>query len=500
MRHFNIRATATSVAAVLIAGTAQAEVTAQQVWDNWKDTLVVYGDSGIAIGSETMVGDTLTVTDLAMTMTDPETTVSGTIPQVTFTENGDGTVDVTMSDTYSITIDGGNGDGATVVLANAGFEMTVSGTPEAMDYAYAADRIGVSVRDVTTEGEAMDGDIRLSLNGVEGSYTSRPGDLTEIDYATTAASLDVLVDVTDAAQAMTANVSGQILALDLSGTVALPESMNGESPETMFVDGFAFDAEYSLGQAAYIMMVDDATMEPMNVTASVGGVDVAVAMDIDGVSYDTSLTDMNIDVSGGQVPVPVQVSLGEYAVGFEMPLSASDTPQPFFLNVALADVAVSDMLWSMIDPGAVLPHDPVTIRVALSGMGSLMFDILDPTQSEMMNSAAMPGTLDQISLDALEIDVAGAQVTGDGAFTFDNADTTTFPGFPRPQGELNLSVEGANALLDKLVQMGLVPQDQVMGARMMLGMIATSVGPDSLTSRIEVNDQGHVIANGQRLQ
>jgi len=36
--------------------------------------------------------------------------------------------------------------------------------------------------------------------------------------------------------------------------------------------------------------------------------------------------------------------------------------------------------------------------------------------------------------------------------------------------------------------------------RMMMGMFATPTGDDELTSKIEVNDEGHLIANGQRLQ
>jgi len=36
--------------------------------------------------------------------------------------------------------------------------------------------------------------------------------------------------------------------------------------------------------------------------------------------------------------------------------------------------------------------------------------------------------------------------------------------------------------------------------RMMMGMFARSTGDDQLQSVIEVNEQGHVLANGQRLQ
>jgi hypothetical protein len=55
--------------------------------------------------------------------------------------------------------------------------------------------------------------------------------------------------------------------------------------------------------------------------------------------------------------------------------------------------------------------------------------------------------------------------------------------------------------LDKLVLMGLLPEEQAMGARMMMGLFAVPGGAeDTLTSKIEINDEGHVLANGQRIQ
>ena len=93
-----------------------------------------------------------------------------------------------------------------------------------------------------------------------------------------------------------------------------------------------------------------------------------------------------------------------------------------------------------------------------------------------------------------------ARLSGAGSFTFDNTDMVTFNGVPRPEGALDLRLEGANALLDKLVAMGLLPQEQAMGARMMMGLFGVPEGDDTLTSKIEVNAEGHLLANGQRLQ
>jgi len=49
--------------------------------------------------------------------------------------------------------------------------------------------------------------------------------------------------------------------------------------------------------------------------------------------------------------------------------------------------------------------------------------------------------------------------------------------------------------------MGLVAEEQAMGARMMMGLFAVAgADEDTLNSKIEVNEQGQVFANGQRLR
>ena len=72
---------------------------------------------------------------------------------------------------------------------------------------------------------------------------------------------------------------------------------------------------------------------------------------------------------------------------------------------------------------------------------------------------------------------------------------------PRPTGGIDLKLVGGNGLLDNLVNMGILPEQQSMGARMMMGIFARpGDGPDSLTSKIEINAAGQVLANGQRIR
>ena len=67
--------------------------------------------------------------------------------------------------------------------------------------------------------------------------------------------------------------------------------------------------------------------------------------------------------------------------------------------------------------------------------------------------------------------------------------------------DADLTLVGANGLIDKLIQMGFVSDQDAMGARMMMGMLAVpGDAPDTLNSTIEINEQGHIMANGQRIK
>ena len=101
-----------------------------------------------------------------------------------------------------------------------------------------------------------------------------------------------------------------------------------------------------------------------------------------------------------------------------------------------------------------------------------------------------------MNVNELQITIAGADLTGNAAFEFDNS-----LGMPMPAGIANLRLVGGNGLLDTLVGMGLVPEEQAMGARMMLGLFARpGEGEDTLESVIEMKEDGSITANGQRIR
>ena len=113
----------------------------------------------------------------------------------------------------------------------------------------------------------------------------------------------------------------------------------------------------------------------------------------------------------------------------------------------------------------------------------------------------MPGELNALTLKQLLVKFAGAEVTGTGDLTFDNGDLETYGGVPAPEGTINLKATGVNGLLDKLTAMGLVPEEDLMGLRMMMGMFVKMdpSAPDTMTSDLEFKDK-HFSVNGMQLQ
>ncbi len=70
-----------------------------------------------------------------------------------------------------------------------------------------------------------------------------------------------------------------------------------------------------------------------------------------------------------------------------------------------------------------------------------------------------------------------------------------------PLGSADVSVSGANALIDGLIATGLITEDDAMGARMMMGMfMVPGAEPDSLTSKIEAKEGFAIFVNGQQIQ
>jgi len=137
---------------------ALADLSAQEVWDDWKSYLS--GTGYDVNGTESLSGSTLTVTSVSMEIPIPEedAKVGMTLPEIQFVENDDGTVNVLFPKEFPVTFNfNGGGDQATgeLIYSHDGSAMLVSGDAQNMTYDYASPLIEIVLGKVMADGEAM---------------------------------------------------------------------------------------------------------------------------------------------------------------------------------------------------------------------------------------------------------------------------------------------------------------------------------------------------------
>jgi len=490
---------------IALASTVQADVTGADVWNNWKAAAESVGQS-LTPGAQSQDGDTLTITDLQISMDVPDLTVSGAIAEITFTDQGDGTVVVAMSPSYTMTMESESDDAedgsVEISVVQDGMSMIASGDPAAVTYDYMANSMAISVENLIVEDETLDLTAEIILSDVSGKYLVAAGEMTEIDSGLTAGTVDVVFAMKEPdGGSGSVNVSAKVADFVVTAEGALMMMNDPELMAKALADGMNTTTKMTHGAMTYdVDFVDGSDAFKMVGSATGGSFDLA--MDADGLGYAAANTGVDIKMSGSEIPLPeIALGIGEIGFSFLMPLTQSDAPGDFGMGFVLADLSVSDMIWGMVDAGGQLPHDPATLIIDLSGKANWLIDIFDPEAQAKMDME-IPGELHALDINEVKLAVAGAELTGTGAFTFNMDDLATFNGMPAPTGKLDLNLTGGNGLMDNLVAMGLLPQDQAMGARMMMGLFATpGEGEDSLMSTIEVDGAtGAISANGQRLQ
>ncbi|QFT58492.1 hypothetical protein FIU94_06590 [Sulfitobacter sp. THAF37] len=508
MFHLNSAPLGVGLPAMLLSTAAWADLTPEQVWGDWRQYMEGMGYEITA--SENAAGGTLTVSDLKMDMPMPEDggEVSMIIGTLEFTGNGDGSVAIVMPDRLPLSMS------ATGTATDPGFTLNldylqtdhsiiVSGTPENMTYAYDAGTVGLKLTELIVDGKSY-GEENAKIDVTASDFTSRTtmtiGDTRS--YEQTGQIGDVTYDlfVHNPEQTGQLAMQGSMSDLTLEGTGTIPlNTVSAADMSAMIAAGFDMSGIISYGSGnTGINFQDEEEGDFASATSSQGG-ELSVSMGPDGIAYSGSQKDTKMNVKVADLPFPIDISMARAGFKLEAPVVKSDEAQDFALGLTLGDFVMSDMIWGIFDPTGQLPRDPATVELDLSGQAKLLVDYMDPEAAAQL--AGPPGEVEALSVNTLVVDAAGARLEGKGDVTFDNSDMTTVPGMPKPVGAVDLSLAGGNGLLDKLVAMGLLPQDQAMGARMMMGLFAVPGGePDTLTSKIEFTEDGQILANGQRIK
>jgi hypothetical protein len=495
------------VAALLLTTTAQfasAGVTGQDVWSDWKDYMTSVGYD--VSGNESQSGDTLTISDMSMSVTMPgaEGTIAFTMNSLEFVGNSDGTVTVNMPGTMPVQIsgkDGGNEIDVTVNYTQSGHSMTVSGNPGDINYDYSASQVGITLASIKAKGQVMPTEMArfaMTLTNVKTKSQVKTSDVREYTQAVSIASLTYDAAFEDPDSDDGGTFTGSMVDLTLSGEGVLPSNMDSGDFAAMLDAGFAFDGafEYASGNSSANAVGDG---ENFTMTTSSQGGRLGVAMNSQHLAYDLGQKGTSVNVTTNQLPFPVSAEMSEIGFKLDVPIGVSDEKQDFALSVRLGDFVTSDMLWGLVDPGAILPRDPASIIVDLTGKIKVLANLMNPEVIANLNGP--PGEIHALTIKQLLVSAVGAKLTGTGDFTFNNADLESFGGAPAPAGVADLQLNGANSLMGKLIEMGLMAEAEAMPARMMMGMLAVpGEGEDSLVSKIEIGEDGSISANGQRIK
>ncbi|SFD66756.1 DUF2125 domain-containing protein [Roseivivax sediminis] len=511
-----LRATA-GLALTAAAGPAAADVTPAEVWANLSDYMQNAGYEVEATQEET--ADGLRVSDIVMTLPvvadeaeGAEGEVSIRIDQIVLTGEDDGTVTVTLPDAIPIELTGDGDDMPERMLietSSPDFEMSVSGTPEDLVYDYAAGSYELRLAELVIDGEPVgrddtSGQMRLeAMSGRMRVASEDGGQRVEQETSADTLTYDVAAvsPESEPGAEETFTMAGRAADVTLDGSWWAPEGWDPNDMAAMLEAGFSVDAAMSYRDGSTQFSFSGPEGEGSGQSVADRGVfsmalsesGMAIELDAEGVAY---------AATGPDLPFPVTAEMSRAGFRMEMPLAESEEPRPFGLGLRLTDVAVSDTLWSLMDPSGALPRDPANLVLDLSGTATAFANLLDPeAMARLERSGGMPGEINSLEIEELRLSAVGAELTGEGAFTFDNSDMESFDGVPAPEGEATLRLSGADGLIDTLVELGFIGQEEAMGARMMMSMFTVpGDAEDTLTSTIEINDEGQIRANGQRIR
>lgn len=497
------RALTTSSVLAIIAGPALADLTAEDVLADQLSQMALYGLT-VQTQGESRSGNVLTVDGLTAAATIPgeDINVILAVGGATYTEQGDGSVLVTYPDeipmVVQISAPGEDDIAVELTMRQSGMQSLVTGSTDQFRYEFSGE--SASINDLTIEGPAdvddVDLDITFDMTGFLGVMNIAGGDVRPYDFDMTLGAIKMLFDASGLEDNETFKMVFDVsdIAARYTGTLAQQNLM--DSFAKAIENGNTILGSFSHGTASYD--VDVVTPDGgIQAAANMASGSFDFTMNERGIDYGGTTDATTITVGGSAIPFPpMTFEMAQYGGRFKFPVVPSEDSQDFAMSFSLVDVIVDPIIWSMFDPGEQLPRDPATIIIDTSGEVVMLQDVFDPAFAETMGQGEAVGEISALDVNEIKVSLAGIELVGDGALSFNNDGP-----IPVPAGIMNLALSGGNTLLDTLVGMGLLPEEQAMGARMMSGLFARpGDGPDTLVSTIEMKEDGSVLANGQRIK
>ncbi|MBR9864327.1 MAG: DUF2125 domain-containing protein [Rhodobacteraceae bacterium] len=457
-----------------------AQELAQEVVNEYFDELRASGMT-VAPGQESVTGSTVEWRDIVIGL--PEDEGSYTLDFMRAEEMGGGKVSLSYPPEVKITIDPkGEQPKADIMVRTEGITHIVSGVKAARNHDITASRIAVEM----ATGEPPFS-MELAANDVVVNQVSSGAEALHYKGNMKAANLEMRYDLDDGKTKMSSTGSYD----DLSASFDM-DAVNEASLDELFAGTRNLSVSYQMGKMAGSTDIT-APQSAMVVETSASSADGSFSV-LDG-TFDMGGTaqDVAYDVKLKDMPLPpFTASMKAVTTQVKLPLKKVETPLPARIQLGFDGLELSDTVWGMFDPTGSLPRDSARLNIDLGAQVRWLVEALGAAEAK-----SVPVEVDSVKINDVTLNIAGAALNGNGEAKLNNA---TFP--PMPVGEVNMDLRGGVGLLDKLVALGLVPQQQGQMVKMMSGMFAVpgGDGTDHLVSKIEMNADGSILANGQRIK
>lgn len=486
---------AAPAAVFLLESTASFALTADQVWQSWKDAGASAGLE-VKAATENNSGGVLTLNGVSIA---PAGESGITISDMTLTEAADGSVSIAPGANIGLELAGETK--GSVKVTHDGLTLVAREADGGLAYDYSAAKLDLAF-DTTAPGVSLDGspapEVKNSgtvgLSALSGTYSDTPGANRAFGLDMKADALAYSTSMDDPSMEMKQTSSSTTAGLEMAFDLVLPSSMSAEGgtvPDfaTALKEGLSVTFASKQGETSGTMNQESPYM-PMNLTIKAGGGEASGKFDKDNLSFKSSGAGLEIEGTSGMLPAPVKVTSGPIEFGLATPVAAAEAAGDYSFLVKLSQFSLNEETWALFDPQGALKRDAADIVIDLSGKTKIDLPAMIAA-SEAGTEPPVPQP-ESLNINEVLLKVAGAALTGNGAFTFDNA-----MGFPAPLGEANVTVTGANALIDGLIATGLITEDDAFGVRAMMGAFMVPSGDDALTTKIEAKEGMQILVNGQ---
>lgn len=472
--------------AISFSQTAFAGSLAQEVGE---EILDLYRGVGLLVSNDPVKtsGDSVTWENIVVSLPAIESAplLKGQLSwaYMTATDNGDQTVSITYANEFSARFEAG--EKAPVFTAKgtmAGLEYLVSG--EAGNRTHDSKMTSVQM-EISTDDGSYQG--VYEMNDLAGYSVYSGTDTRHLEG-------EYFVGQTKLTQTQ---INKQGKTVTSTHYQDMKTTFEMDRPEKLSLEGFV-KGQVRLSAVSSIGATISRTEFEMEkfagtVEANAENSNVILSLQDGSVKMDGGGTNAKIELRLTSMPLPpFSFEMDGYTIGVQFPFQKTDLAQDAAYVFDLQGLKLSDTLWGMVDPTGLLPRDKARLKMDVGAKVKWLVDVLNGVKN-----TAQPMEVENVTLNDLTLEIAGAKLHGTGDLAIDN---TKIP--LKPVGAFDLDLKGGIGLLGKLTELGLVQKEQQQMLTMFSGLFATpgGDGDDHLKTKIELTEDGGVIVNGNQIQ